>query len=140
MTLLSTKQFQKLNLDPTKLTEETVQRMVRKIKSKLTSQENQRLYPSGSRPAKFYGTAKLHKSDSKGLVDDLPTRPIVSNINASTNNLSKYLKFIDTLNWSQHNNKSTKDLTSKIKIEKVPNGYEMVSFDVKSLFTNVPFD
>ena len=29
---------------------------------------------------------------------------------------------------------------SKIRNEKVPNGYQMVSFDVKSLFTNVPLD
>ena len=29
---------------------------------------------------------------------------------------------------------------NKIKNEKVPNGYQMVSFDVKSLFTNVPLD
>ena len=39
LAILSTKQFQKLKLDPTKLTEEKVQRMVRKIKSKLTIQE-----------------------------------------------------------------------------------------------------
>ena len=35
----STKQFQKLKLDPTKSTEVKVQRMVRKIKSKLTIPE-----------------------------------------------------------------------------------------------------
>ena len=29
---------------------------------------------------------------------------------------------------------------SKIKNKKVPNGYQMVSFDVKSLFANVPLD
>ena len=29
---------------------------------------------------------------------------------------------------------------SKFKNEKVPNGYQIVSFDVKSLFTNVPLD
>ena len=29
---------------------------------------------------------------------------------------------------------------SKIKNKKVPNGYQIVSFDVKSLFTNVPLD
>ena len=29
---------------------------------------------------------------------------------------------------------------NKIKNEKIPNGYQIVSFDVKSLFTNVPLD
>ena len=39
LAILSTKQFQKLKLDPTKSTEVKVQRMVRKVKSKLTIQE-----------------------------------------------------------------------------------------------------
>ena len=37
------KQSEKLKLDPTKSTEEKVQHMVRKIKSKLTVQEYKRL-------------------------------------------------------------------------------------------------
>ena len=68
LTILSTKQFQKLKLNPTKSTEEKVQRMVRKIISKLTIQEYSRLYPSGSCPGTFYDTVKLHKVDPKGLV------------------------------------------------------------------------
>ena len=85
--------------------------MVRKIKSKLTIQEHKRLHPSGSCPGKFYGRTKLHKIDWKELVDE---------------------GLVDI--------KSTKDFMSKIKNKKVPNGYQMVSFDVKSLFTNVPLD
>ena len=65
--------------------------MVRKIKSKLTIQEYKRLYTSNSCPGKFYGTAKLRKIDLKGLVDDLPIRPIISNIITSTYHLLKYL-------------------------------------------------
>ena len=84
LTILLTKPFQKLKLDPTKSTEEKVQRMERKIKSKFTIQEYKRLHPSGSCPGKFNGTAMLHKIDSKGLVDDFLNRPIISNINTST--------------------------------------------------------
>ena len=61
--------------------------MVRKIKSKITIQEYKRLYPSGSCPGKIYGTAKLHKIDSKGLVNNLLVRSIISNIDTSTYNL-----------------------------------------------------
>ena len=68
--------------------------MVRKIKSKITIQEYKRLYPSGSCPGKFYGTAKLHKIDSKGLVDNLLIRSIISNIDTSTYNLWKYLAML----------------------------------------------
>ena len=60
LTILSTKQFQKLKLDPTKSTEEKVQRMVRKIKSKPTIQEYKRLYSSGSCPGKFYMLRQSH--------------------------------------------------------------------------------
>ena len=34
--------------------------------------------------------------------------------------------------------KSTKDFIEKLRIVKVPKGYQMVSFDVIALFTNVP--
>ena len=78
-------------MEPAKSTEEKVQRMVRKIKSKLTIQEYKRLYASGSCQGKFYGTAKLRKIDSKGLVDALPIRPIISNIITSAYHLLKYL-------------------------------------------------
>ena len=33
-----------------------------------------------------------------------------------------------------------KDFMNKIKTEKIPTGYHMVSFDIKSLFTTVPLD
>ena len=64
--------------------------MVRKFKSKLTIQVYKRLYPSRSCPGMFYRMAKLHKIDSKGLVGNLPIRTIITNINISTYNLSKY--------------------------------------------------
>ena len=41
------------------------------------------------------------------------------------------------LNWCTL---TTKGFMSKIKNEKVSNGYQMVSFGVKSLFTKVPLD
>ena len=51
-----------------------------------------KLYPSGSCPRKFYGTAKLHKIGSKELVENLRIRTIISNINISTYNLPRYLE------------------------------------------------
>ena len=37
-----------------------IQNVLRKIKSKFSEQEYKRLYPTGSAPARFYGTAKIH--------------------------------------------------------------------------------
>ena len=69
------------------------------------------MYPSGSCPGKFYGTAKLHKIDTKGPVDDLPIRPIISNINTSTYNISKYVaKLLAPLREIQYSIKITKDV------------------------------
>ena len=42
------------------------------------------LYPSGSCPGKFYGTAKIQNISENDTVDDLPIRPIVSNIGTAT--------------------------------------------------------
>ena len=49
-------------------------------------------------------------------------------------------KLLSSLRQSDHNVRSTKDLIHNIKEENIPTGYKMVSFNVKSLFTNVPLD
>ena len=46
--LLNTDQCTKLNHDPTKKIEAKIQRVLRKIKTNLTSQEYSRLWPTGS--------------------------------------------------------------------------------------------
>jgi len=40
------------------------------------------IYPSGSSPAKLYGTAKVHKFTSND-VDELPLRPIISRVSTT---------------------------------------------------------
>ena len=42
------------------------------------------------------------------------------------------------MTYLEYTVKSTKDFIEKLKTVKVPKGYQMVSFDVKALFTNVP--
>ena len=139
--LLNTDQLTKLNYDPTKKIEAKIQRVLRKIKTNLTSQEYPRLYPTGSCPEKFYGTAKIHKILPTDNVDKLPIRPIVSNINTSTYELAKYLaKLLSPLSRSQHTVNSTKHFIKSIKHEKIATGYQMISFDVKSLFISLPLD
>ena len=44
-----------------------------------------------SSPVKFYGTAKLHKVPSNSTVQQLPFKPIISNIGTATYDLAKYL-------------------------------------------------
>ena len=82
--------------------------------------------------SKGYGLIKIHKENN-------PVRPIISAINSPTYNLSKILsKFLYEhlkKQFSQINN----SLELKEKLEDmIPDGFEIISLDVVSLFTNVP--
>ena len=95
-----------------------------------------KLYPSGSCPGKFYGTAKIASN-----VDDLPLRPLISNIGTVTYQTAKYLaKLLSPLGTSECTISNTKTFVKCIRKMKVPVRYNMVPFDVTSLFTNVPQD
>ena len=135
--ILDTNQFTKLSTHPTKKTEEKIQWVLWKIKS-FSAQEYSTIYPTGSCPRKFYGTAKVHKLPESKNVDQLPIRPIIYNIGTATHQLAKYLaKLLFPLSQSQYTVKSTKDFTDKIRNVNVPHGFDMISFDVKSLFTRI---
>ena len=100
--ILDTNQFTKLNTDPTKKTEEKIQRALQKIKRSFSTQEYSTIYPTGLCPGKFYGTAKVHRLPENGNVDQLPIKPIVSNIGTPSYQLAKYLaKLLSPLSQSQ---------------------------------------
>ena len=67
LNLLNTDSFLQLDHDPTKAIEEKILRSIHKIKNNLTKQEYSRIYPTGSSPGKFYGTAKQHKFKKAAL-------------------------------------------------------------------------
>ena len=138
--LLHTDSFIRLDHNPSKTIEGKIQRSMRKIKSNLTKQEYSRLYPTGSSPGKFYGTAKQHKLKNGSSVDDLALRPIISNVGIASYQLAEYLaKFLSPLSRSQYTVNSTKEFNN-IKNETVPSAYKIISFDVSYLFTMVPLD
>ena len=59
----------------------------------------------------------------------------------ATYRIAKHLaKLLSPLSTSEYTVKSTKDLIEKLKTVKVPKGNQMVSFDAKALFTNVPLE
>ena len=90
----------------------------------------------------YVGLAKVHKlkDDTRNLAD-LPLKPVVSNIGTATYEISKYLaKLLQPLAKSEHTIESTKDFITKLKGKRIPTDFELVSFDVVSLFTKVPLD
>ena len=63
-----------------------------RLKNKFSKKYYQKLYPSSSRPGLFFGLAKVHKlNENNRGVENLPLRPVISNIGTATYELSKYL-------------------------------------------------
>ena len=141
LAMLNTEQFVQLQKDPTNSLERKVQRTLRKIKQKLPTDVYAKLYPTGSSPGKFYGTAKVHKLSKNDTVKELPLRPITSNLNTATYQLARYLaKVLSPLSCSQYTVESSNKFVNVIKQQVIPSSYKLVSFDVKYLFTSVPSD
>ena len=101
-----------------------------------------KLYPSASQPGLYFGLGKIHKlEEGNRNVEDLPLRPVISNIGTATYQISKYLaNLLAPLAKSIYTIESTKDFLDKLKQKSIHPDYLMVSFDVVSLFTNVPLD
>ena len=89
---------------------------------------------TGSAPRKLYGTMKVHKQSN-------PARPVVSMIDTPEYNLAKFLdQIIKPYIPNQFMLDSTFHLLDKLKeLSPFPDQI-MVSFDVVSLFTNVPLE
>ena len=128
MALLNTNHYIKLHDGPTRLYEAKIQRTLRKMKHKFTNQEYQKLYPDGSNVGRFHCTGKVHKVPENGTINDLPNE---------TNSI-KYLNGFNPSSQSEFTIKSTKHFISKVKQMEVHQSYQMISFDVKLIFTNVP--
>lgn len=93
-------------------------------------------YPSGLQPAKIYGLPKMH---TVGNSNNLPPfRPIISCIGSCNYMLAKYLR--DLLRPHVPLEYSVNDSFSFVKeINSLDtNNHFMVSFDIESLFTNIP--
>ena len=58
-----------------------------------------------------------------------------------TNQFAKYLaKLLSPLSQSDYTVNSTKHFIEQIKFDKIPQRYQMMSFDVKPLFTSMPLN
>ena len=139
--ILTSDQFKVFENDPTKTLESKIQRVLRKIKHAVDEKLYNRLYPTSSKPGSFYGTAKVHKLKEREGVDKLTLRPIISNIGTATYEIARYLaELLAPLGKSKYTISNTKDFITRLKTERIPKRFKMISFDVKSLFTNVPLE
>ena len=132
MNFTSTDQFRNLKNDPAKRTERKLQNTLKSLKNNkyLSKEDYKRIYPKSSRPGLFYGTAKLHKLKENDNVENLPLRPIVSNVRTATYETARYLAtFLSPTTLSKYN---SLELIKSIKNIKIPTGYKMISFVLKT--------
>ena len=114
--------------------EDKVNRVINKFKREGIIPESlaHTLTVSGTNPGTMYGLPKVHKQN-------YPLRPILSANNTPTYNLAKFL--VPLLNPYTTNNYSLKNSFDFVDtICNIPNAnrYTMCSYDVTSLFTQIP--
>ena len=130
--------FEVINEDPTRKREESLQRFLRKLKKDNFFNDNDysKIYPKGTNPARIYGLPKMHKFKSSDIFPKF--RPIVSSIGTFNYNLSKFLcNLLSPLTPNTHSSKDTFSFLSDLHNANL-SGKFFVSYDVTSLFTNIP--
>ena len=104
----------------------------------ITQKEFDQLKPSGSQPGVLYGLCKVYKGmDTVG--GSPPFRPILSAINTPSYKIAKFLvPLLSELTTNKYVAKDSFDFAKNVR-EQNPELF-MASFDINSLFTNVPLD
>ena len=104
------------------------------VKDHVDEELCKKLVPSGCGPGKLYGTCKVHKTN-------YPLRPVVSMIGTPEYQLAKYLDQLIKPNMpDKFMLYSNNDFLKSLNDFKHETGDKSVSFDVVSLFTNVPLN
>ena len=98
----------------------------------ITENTYNNLSPTGSRPGILYGLPKVHKID-------VPLRPILSSIKTPSYNMSKYLvPLISPMAKNEFTVQDSFSFAKEIHNYKCNNSDILASFDIKSLYTNIP--
>ena len=111
-----TSEFKKLSENPILKRKASLQHFLRMLKQKnfLNEIEYDKLYASGSAPARIYGTAKMQKFSSVDLFPKL--RLIVSSIGTFNYNLARFLcDLVSPLVPNDYSCKDTFSFVSQIK-------------------------
>ena len=114
----------------------------RNFKDKFTHYKDMR--PVSNQPGRLYATAKTHKFNSPDeiTVENLKFRPIISQVGTYTYNAAKVIaNYLKPLCQNDYKIDDTQSFPSMLK-QQTPLSLdeEYVSYDVESLFTNIPVD
>ena len=137
--LINLPQFQKVKKvrsnekSPILKEEERITNILKELKNEGKIDENlfNRMKPTGSQPARLYGLAKVHKPDT-------PMRPVLSMPGSAYHGVAQVVA-----NWLSvvpecKINCSTQKICETLPDIQLSEEERMISFDVSSLYTNVP--
>ena len=114
------------------------ERIMEKLKAmkeggKIDEKTYNRLWPTGSQPARLYGLAKVHK-------DVVPLRPVLSMPGSVYHPIAEQVtEWLNVVPQCQINT-STQKIADKLATIKLEENEEIISFDIVSLYTNVPVE
>ena len=138
--LLDVSKFRKLDTDVLDLCLKREGKLIRFLRDTLLKKQciSESVYrdlsPQGSKPGILYGLPKVHK-------ENCPARPIMSAIGTYNYRLAKFLvPILQPLTVNQYTVHSSFSFVKEITSFKSDNKTVMASFDVSSLFTNIPLD
>ena len=127
--------YEERDTDPINTLEAKINRLLKTLETKgeITTQTYQRIRASGSQLPRNYGLPKIHKTNTS-------LRPIVSCINSPTYKLSGFIaKILSPLMGNTYFFvMNTWHFVEMMREEKLGPEEMLVSFNVSSLFTNVP--
>ena len=102
-----------------------------------------KIKPTSYQAASLYGTAKTHKfnNPSEITTGNLKLRPIVSTCGTLYYETAKYLaSYLFPLTENEYSIKTTTDFAERLKNRTLNDDEALASYDVPSLFTEVPLD
>ena len=89
---------------------------------------------SSSKPGVLFGLPKVHK-------EGVPLRPILSSIGTCGYNIAKFfVPYLEKLTTNKFTVKDSFTFAQEISSFQSSDNFVMASFDIKSLFTNIPLD
>ena len=102
------------------------------------------MYPHSNQPAKLYGTAKTHKFNNIQEInkENLKFRPIIDQTGTYSYNAAQVIShYLKPLCKNKFTINDTQSFSADIKnIPPLQEDEEDVSYDVESLFTNIPIN
>lgn len=136
LTLIETGPYQLLNKDSTdRLSRKATEKLLHlKRSGNLSETEYNKIRPKQKQPPRIYGAPKIHKTN-------VPLRSIVSCVNTMAYDLSGFLaRILSPLTGKFNLTEKSGEFAMIIRQETIQTDEVMISFDVESLFINVPIE